>query len=166
MAEVAQNLGGPVSYPFQYPTTVSASDVAAALLGNNVPPPEGVVGTPGTMPVASRNDHAHERLTSTHPTLALDATGKRSVLYSRTFDREPAVIPVAKTPASGVQAPTLTYEHVFNVVNGKNVYTGCIITGVRPGPVVQVLGLSVLSASVPAANAEFNVVAIATSQPA
>lgn len=133
-------------------------------LSSAPPSGEANAATAGAMLVASRGDHIHPRLTSSHGDQVLGTDGTLTIAYTRTFDKAPSVTPTAETPASGTLPPTLTYKHVTTVVGGVTTWTGVIVTGTRPGPVtVGLLGVAVIQTTVAAAGAKFSLLAVQSS---
>ena len=133
-------------------------------LADMLPRPEGNAPQAGTVPLAARPDHVHQRLAVSLGDLTLNGAGSLTINYADytdiQFDKAPSVTPVAQTPAAGTLRPTLTYAHI----QGGGIYTGVTITGSRPGPItVGLLNTVVVMTEVPAANAKFGVLVVKSS---
>jgi hypothetical protein len=133
-------------------------------------PPMGEAGTPaaGTGSQATRNDHRHPRLSSS-TSGTTDANGEATIVFTRTFDTQPSVVPCAvenntnPVPAFKVKA--------FQTNAGK--ITGCTIYASRSralpalggilliGPLIS--ALAGFLPSEPAANMNFTIVALQAS---
>lgn len=103
-------------------------DVAASLalpLANTVPSAEAVSPAAGTMDMASRADHKHERLTSAQ-NVTLDANGMATITFSRTFAAEPVIVFGALGTGT---APVPDFRGEF--IKTGAIYTGLTVYGQR-----------------------------------
>lgn len=134
-------------------------DAVRSMLSNVAPVSEATAALAGAMDTASRGDHRHPRLTSSHGDQVLAADGTLTITYARTFDKAPSVTPTPETIAG--QGPVvLTYEHIKTGA----LWTGCKVTGLRAAPVtVSILGAVVNVFSTPAAGAKFSLLAVQSS---
>lgn len=107
-----------------------------APLSSELPASEAVSATGGVMAEGSRADHVHPRLTSA--TIAtLDASGKATVTFTRSFAVEPC--PILAAIATGASQPT-TVE-VESWVKTGALWTGAVVKGYRAQRLPAVLTL-------------------------
>jgi len=133
-------------------------------------PPMGEAGTPspGIAAQATRQDHRHPRLSSS-TSGTTNGSGEATVVFTRTFDTQPSVIPCAienntnPVPAFKVKA--------FQMNAGK--YTGCTIYASRARALPALSGILLVGPLItalagflpeePAANMGFTIVALQAS---
>lgn len=128
-------------------------------LSDSMPTAEVTAGAAGGADKASRGDHAHPRLTSSHSGLVLDGGGQLPVTFTRTFTTKPAIV---VTPVSAAASPPVMVVKSFTMANG--LYTGCVIQGWQAQAVtVSILGATVNAFSGNASGVEFTLTAIQTS---
>jgi len=128
-------------------------------LSDSTPPPEATQATPGMGSKASRDDHRHPRLTSSHGGLVLDANGTAVITFTRTFDTEPSIVITGKTAAGAMPA---SFDYTLIQANG--LFTGATVKGYK-GQVVNValLGVNVNAFGGNAAGLGFSLIAIQAS---
>ncbi len=138
-------------------------------LSDLTPKSEAGTPTPGTAPMASREDHQHPRLTSA-TTGTLNASGEATVLFTRTFAVKPSVTLLYAEAADG-QPIILKVKSWLNPQGAAWVsgdYGGCIIKGYRSQAVPQNLATLLLGAvfnifAGSAAGVEYSAIAVQTS---
>ena len=132
-------------------------------LADTPPLAEVGAGLSGAMPMASRADHEHPRMSATASGV-LNLAGEAAVLFTRTFDAKPAVIITAVESADG---QPIVFKVKTWTTSGAS-YTGCVIKGYRsqtiPTNLVTLLlgGVFNLFAG-SASSAEYSLVAIPAS---
>lgn len=148
-----------------------------AALASDMPLPEAVAASAGTMGRAARGDHRHKRLTSaTNHTL--DGSGLATVVFTQSFASEPSLALVALGSGTG---PVPDFRGDF--IKTGELWTGCTVYGERPRALVTsaplsgitlvtnlVTALNTIFASLsgysvrePAAGARVSVIAVTTS---
>lgn len=124
------------------PSTIPLSDTP--------PGAEAKAAAAGSMPVASRGDHTHPRLTSA-ANATLDANGYATITFTRTFTTEPVLVFGAIGAGTG---PVPDFRGDFIITNG--IYTGVTIFGQRSRPLPnmpsQLTALAVLTGVITAVN--------------
>jgi hypothetical protein len=160
-----------------------------APLADTTPVPENTTPAAGTMPLAARGDHVHERLTSVgaEVTQVLDANGEAAITFTRKFTKNPTVIISEVEPTD---LPSVTFKvksYTMGVGADAALVVGCVIKGKRRAPLPTIaplnggtilLLLSLINAlnlilasltgflpEVNAAGARFSYIAVASSQP-
>jgi len=138
----------------------------ALVLADTLPKAETKTPTAGTMPMAPRADHQHPRLTSaSNHTLGSD--GFVDVIFTRTFDQEPAIVCLALGSSDPVPDFTATPVKTGDVWTGARIYGERkralpLLTGlVLIGPVVT--ALAGFKPWEPAAGARVSVIALQAS---
>lgn len=139
----------------------------------DVPPKsEARAAAAGTLPQAPRADHQHPRLTSAQ-VATLDATGTQTVMFTRTFDNEPAISIIAvendtKSPPD-FKVKQFLDDTGAAWASGKP-YGGAIVyaTRARALPAVsailtEILKLSGFVPNEPAGNVKFSIIALQAS---
>lgn len=96
-----------------------------ATLSDATPVAEAKTATAGQMPMASRGDHTHPRLTSA-ANVTLDANGYATITFTRTFASEPVLVFGSLGTGTG-PVPDFRGE----LIQTGNVYTGVIVYGQR-----------------------------------
>lgn len=128
-------------------------------LSDSMPPPEATSPTPGSAAKASRDDHRHPRLTSSHGGQVLDGSGTAVITFTRTFDVEPSIVITGKTMAGSM--PSL-FDYTLIQANG--LYTGVTVKGYKGQAVnVALLGINVNAFAGNPAGLPFSLIAIQAS---
>lgn len=136
--------------------SLSAPDIE---LSDSMPPPEATAPSPGDSSKASRDNHRHPRLTSSHGGLVLDGNGTAVVTFTRTFDTEPSIVITGKTVAGNMPA---AFDYTLIQANG--VFTGVTVKGYKAQAVnVALLGVNVNAFGGNAAGLGFSLIAIQAS---
>lgn len=104
----------------------AAAIAAIPSLASTTPAPEMTGGSPGAAPSVPRADHAHPRLTSTTGPHTLDASGKVTVLFTRTFTKAPGLA-FTRITDTDTQDRDVTLQASYIVTAG--VYVGVIVRG-------------------------------------
>lgn len=135
-------------------------------LSDAMPRAEGTAPACGSAPVAARDDHVHQRLSSSQR-VTLDANSQASVTYTRSFAAKPGIVPCPINPSGR----SVQVEVVSDTIVG-GLYVGCVIKGYRSQalPALTLLLTSVVSAlsgfdalGASAAGVEVSVVAVQAS---
>ena len=141
------------------------SETAAIALSDIPPDPEALTPAAGQMPLASRGDHVHPRLTSSQASLVLGSNGSLAVTFSRTFATKPAIV---LTPVQSAVSTTPVMLEIQSFTQTGGVYTGCVVRGYRGQSLPAVIALlgtlvnfNVFGAS--AAGVEFTLIAVQSS---
>lgn len=134
-------------------------------LADTNPSAEATTPSPGVMALPPRADHAHQRLSST-TTQATAANGEQTVMFTRTFDKEPGITCTAREDTDN---GALTYK-VRSFVMAGPLYAGVVIKFYRIQPLPSVLTLlsALLNFRVDAGTVgvlTFSCIAIASSAP-
>lgn len=129
-------------------------------LSNNPGLTEAGAGQAGTMPMASRGDHTHPRLSAT-ANGTLNGSGEATVTFTRSFPGKPAVI-ITYVEAS--EGQPLVFK-VKSWVQAGGTYTGCVIKAYRSQTVPQNLATLLLGGvfnlfAGSASGVEYNLIAI------
>lgn len=119
-------------------------------LSSTPPVAEKVVSAVGAGAAAARNDHAHERLTST-TVQTLGASGNVTVMFTRSFATMPGVVCTAYKPTDSLP---VSFEVPSWVMDGSN-YIGCVIHGNKAQALPALTGIVLLLNLIPAL-ASFN----------
>ncbi len=109
-------------------------------------------GTPGNTFLASRANHAHERLSSAG-NYTLNGVGETTITFSRTFAVKPAA--VCLLDEAGDTQPVV-FKVASWVQDGNGFYTGCTVKGYRSSLLPALSGILLLGPLV-SALANFNV---------
>lgn len=133
-------------------------------LSDTLPDPEASTPWAGSQVAASRGDHLHPRLTSSHSGLVLDAASLCTVTFTRIFANKPAIT-ACPVQAVGVQPVML---EVQSYIGSTGNWTGCVVHGYKGQTLPAVIALlgtlvnfNVFGAS--AAGTEFTLIALAIS---
>lgn len=98
---------------------------AAVPLSSIAPISENTTSAIGTGVMAARNDHIHQRLSSS-TRVVLDGSGNATVTYTRSFTTAPVF---SFTPLNSTGQPIII-EHTGDIQTGS-LFTGCTIRGSR-----------------------------------
>lgn len=133
-------------------------------LASQNPVPEGTAPAVGTGSSAARDNHVHQRLSST-TVQVLGAGGDVQVDFTRSFATMPGVICTAYKPTDNLP---VTFEVKSWIQDGQNNYTGCIIHGSKAQTLPAVIAVlsTLVNFNVFAGNAQgtqFSCVAIQAS---
>lgn len=128
-------------------------------LSDAMPPAEATTPTPGSASKASRDDHRHPRLTSSHGGQTLDGSGTAVITFTRTFDTEPSIVITGKTIGGAMPA---LFDYTLIQANG--LYTGVTVKGYKGQAVaVSILGTNVNAFAGNPAGLSFSLIAIQAS---
>lgn len=95
---------------------------------SNVPPmSEANTANVGSGGMAARQDHQHQRLTST-TTAILDGNNEAVVVFTRTFDTEPGM---AVTFREAADNQPIVFKIKSFSIDGNGKYVGCTVKGYR-----------------------------------
>ena len=134
----------------------AAKDAAIAAippLASTTPSPEMTGGSAGAAVAVPRADHAHPRLTSTTGPHTLDATGKVTVLFTRSFTKAPGLA-FTRVVDTDVQERPVDMQATYIVTAG--LYVGVIVRARRSSvlpTLAPLTGITLLSALVTGVNA-------------
>jgi len=103
------------------------------LLSNNNPQSEKMLALPGSGSTASRNDHAHPRISSTTAHV-LGANNEATVVFTREFDGIPGTDFMWQELADN---PPIIFKVKSWTINGSGKYTGCVVKAYRSQPIPQ-----------------------------
>lgn len=120
-------------------------------LTSTPPVTEGVAAAVGTGAAAARDNHVHQRLTST-TVQALGANGDVLINFTRAFATMPGVVCTAYKPTDNLP---VTFEVKSWVQDAQNNYTGCVIHGGKAQTLPNVSNVLLLTNLVAALN-QFN----------
>ncbi len=130
-------------------------------LSDTPPDPESTSARAGAMTEASRADHAHPRLTSSHSGLVLNASGVLAVTFTRSFTQKPSIVLTPVVPVGETQ-PTVLAVQSYTGSAGN--WTGCTVRGWKAQIVsVSILGVNVNALGGSAAGSEFTLIALQVS---
>lgn len=107
-------------------------------LTSTPPVTEGVAAAVGTGAAAARDNHVHQRLTST-TVQALGANGDALVMFTRSFDAIPGVVLTAYKASDGLPVTLDVVADSWVMVNGK--FAGCTIHGSKARTLPAVIAL-------------------------
>lgn len=132
-------------------------------LSNNPGLTEAGSGQAGTMPMASRGDHTHPRLSAT-ANGTLNASGEATITFTRSFANKPSVI---ITYVEAADNQPLVFKVKTWTQSGAT-YTGCVIKAYRSQTIPTNLATLLLGGvfnlfSGSASGVEYNLIAIAPS---
>lgn len=121
--------------------TAKAQAIAAIPpLASTTPAPEMTGGSPGAAMAVPRADHAHPRLTSTTGPHTLDASGKVTVLFTRTFTKAPGLA-FTRITDTDTQDRDVTLQASYIIT--ANLYVGVIVRGRKSAVLPTLTSLSV-----------------------
>lgn len=132
--------------------TMVTQEQLRQILTNADPAPEKVAPAAGSGQMASRDDHVHPRLSSATVS-ALDANGKATVMFTRSFTTTPCVQCLL---VEGADGQPVIFKVESWVKDGAGNFTGCVLRGYRSSILPALSGILLIGPLI-SSLANFNV---------